>query len=134
MVNMTQRKLADREAYFLGILDAEPTVNSGASLGDADGILSLDNPVNDFGQNRFTIEVKCTDNKSYSLNLEILRKLIKQAQQAGNIPLLAVDIQKERFIVMPVQELLAILAYLIDMEEEKNLVVFEPVEQEEILH
>jgi len=96
------RKLSDREKKFLEILDANPTINSGATFGDADGILS-----NYSG--RYGIEVKSTDAKSFSIKLETWKKVKRESNRIGLEPILAIDIQGERLIVLSNNQFLTLL-------------------------
>ena len=121
---MTHRKLQNREIEFLNILNAESTINSGASLNDGDGLIKFENPFNDFGNTRISVEVKATDNKSFSINQNTLDKIEKQARRIGSVPLLAVDIQKKRYIVLDAQDFMAIMEYLINLNQAKNFIDF----------
>lgn len=118
------RKLAKREAEFLNEINASPTINSGATFEDADGIIVMENPFNDFGDTKISVEVKCTDNKSYSLKPEILKKLEKQARRIGTVPALAVDIQEDKYIVLNVRDFMAMLEYSVLLNNSRNFIDF----------
>jgi len=91
------RKLSDREEKYLKILGADPTINSGATFGDGDGVIHGD-------WNSYGIEVKATDAKSFSIKLDIWKKIEHEANRINLEPILAIDIQGKRLIIMDVNE------------------------------
>jgi hypothetical protein len=54
----------------------------------------------DVRTNRFLIEAKTTENKSYSLKLSEMREIRKQALVDDRIPLFMIEIQGHNFVVM----------------------------------
>lgn len=97
------RKLSDREESFLKDLGAKPTFNSGAVFGDGDGLIK--NRVTD----DISVEVKATDAKSYSLKADTWKKIKKEAQRLKNDPLLAIDIQGTKLVVLDMNDFIELL-------------------------
>jgi hypothetical protein len=98
------RKLSNRETAVLNALGAKPTINSGATFGDNDGVLK-----NTKARIAYGIEVKATDAKSFSIKLDTWKKAQHEANRIGLEPLLAVDIQKTTLIVLSIDEFLTLL-------------------------
>jgi len=99
------RQLADREKQFLKILGADPTINSGATFSDGDGVMHGKE------SGDYAVEVKSTDAKSFSIKLDTWKKIKKQANRIHQTPLLAVDIQKTQLIVLELNEFIMLWEY-----------------------
>jgi hypothetical protein len=102
------RQLSDREKEFLEFLNARPTINSGATFGDNDGTAYFQ--VGDY--DKISIEVKCTDKKSFSLKKEIWQKTNKEARRIDQMPIMGIDIDGEKLVVMSANDFLAMVSYL----------------------
>lgn len=105
------RQLSDREKSFLKILNAKPSINSGATFGDTDGFIEY------YIADDVAVEVKATDAKSFSIKKETWDKTAKQASRIGKVPMLAVDIQKTRLIILDINDYLTLIDRL---ERTKN--------------
>ena len=99
---MAKRKLADREKKFLKLLDAYPSINSGATFSDNDGMIQ-------YPYGKISVEVKCTDAKSFSLKKEIWDKTDKEARRINATPIMGIDIQGKRLIVIDANDFLEML-------------------------
>jgi hypothetical protein len=102
------RQLSDREKSFLKFLDAKPTINSGATFGDNDGTSYFQ--IGDY--DKISIEVKCTDKKSFSLKAETWKKAEREARRIDQMPIMGIDISGERLVVMSANDFLAMVSYL----------------------
>jgi hypothetical protein len=103
-----KRKLSEREKSFLKLLNASPTINSGATFGDNDGVMYYQ--VGDY--DKLSVEVKCTDNKSFPLKKETWDKTEKEARRIDRMPLMAIDVQGTRLVVMSANDFMSIISYL----------------------
>lgn len=98
------RQLANREKKFLGFLGADRTINSGATFGDGDGIIRG-------SWTSYGVEVKCTDAKSFSVKAETWKKIAKEANRLNHEPVLAVDIQGVKLVVLDANEFVKLREY-----------------------
>lgn len=112
---MAHRKLAEREKRFLQLLDATETINSGATFEDGDGYVELLAPIDYSGHKKIFVEVKSTDKESFSLKLMDWKKYRKQGTRIGMLPLMGIDIQGERLVVLTLSDFMSIIAYSQDM-------------------
>lgn len=105
------RLLEDREHQFIKILNAKPTINSGATFSDGDAVMKT--VLGDY--NKIGVEIKCTDAKSYSIKKETWQKIKKISQQHMQMPLLAVDIAGERLIVLDANDFMSMISFIESM-------------------
>lgn len=110
------RKLADREKKILDKLGAQPTINSGATFEDTDGIIR--NHYNNYG-----VEVKATDHKSFSIKAETWAKTYKQSRRMGREPILVTDTNGVQLVTMSINHFIEILDILDEyrIEQYRNL-------------
>ena len=94
------RKLANRELDFLRYLGAEPTINSGATFSDADGKIELLYPLGRYQNKRIIVEIKSTDKKSFSIRQTVLNKLLKEAREQNGLPILGIDINGSKYVLI----------------------------------
>lgn len=78
---MSKRRLAKQTTKALKKMGAKEQINSGAGDNKGDAIKKLDRFINYGMYNKFLIESKATDNVSFSLKLDTLKKIRKEAQQ-----------------------------------------------------
>lgn len=105
----TKRQLSSRELGVLSKMGATPTLDSGRVFGDTDGVIRRER----FTKYRYYgmgVEVKSTDNNSFSIKREYLDKVLKQSRDYGRMPLFVVDFGKNNeFITLRLDDFLAIL-------------------------
>lgn len=94
------RKLADRENKVIKNMGARKTVNSGATRQDGDGRRVLLCKVGFREYNGILLEVKSTDAKSFSVKADTMEKARRQALQNDDMPVLVVDMNVDKFVVL----------------------------------
>lgn len=114
---MKMRQLADREKAFLKLLQAKATINSGATFSDGDGVLKQQ--IGDY--DKIGVEIKCTDAKSYILKIDTWEKINNEARRIGQMPLLGIDIQNTKLVLMSANDFMGMLSFIeVLLSDDKN--------------
>lgn len=102
------RLLEDRELDFIKLLNASPTINSGATFSDGDAVIKSKNHAFD----TIRVEIKATDAKSFSIKKETWMKIKKIGFQNNQMPILATDIAGERLVTMDANDFMSLLSLI----------------------
>lgn len=106
------RKFSEREEQLLEQMGAIPTVNSGASFGDGDGLIPAPH-LTLYDYDGIAVEIKSTGKKQRAVSLEELRKISEQA--GHSMPAFIIDFYNEKrkygeaFVILTLDDFMALL-------------------------
>lgn len=104
------RQKARETKNIVKALGGQETINSGATFGDNDA--KRDQKLAPLGYKGYSVEIKVTDKKSYSLKKETLAKTRKEALVSQRMPVMVIDINGFRCAVLGFDDFTGMISLL----------------------